>query len=368
MGTFGRRLSVMNRALKAPHALILGAMLTLGVSLVRNPVAAAPYDSGLGELATCPVPKLKDARVALGRRLFEEKALSRDSSLSCATCHNPASGFAESRPVSRGIGSNAQRRNTPTLIDVAVSRTSFNWDGKARTLEEQLLEVFSESGDMGISLVEAVERLRRAKSYRTQFSEAYHRQPEIADLQDALARFQEQHLVDGRSRFERFYLEGDSTVLDLSEQRGWALFRAARSGCAGCHVPLPDRGGSGRIMFRDNRFHNLGVGYGTNGPLDSGRFLVTGRPRDEGAFATPTLRNVALTAPYMHDGSIGTLKEVVDFYARGGNSNPHLDAVMEPRAFSLEERADLVAFMGSLSTPMLADSMAVRRCYLPLAR
>ncbi|MFQ5704850.1 MAG: cytochrome-c peroxidase, partial [Gemmatimonadales bacterium] len=184
--------------------------------------------------------------------------------------------------------------------------------------------------------------------------------PDVDALLDALAAFQ-RSLVVAESRFDRFYLGGDSTALSESERRGWRLFRSARSGCGGCHVPLPDPGGSGIIVFRDVRFHNLGVGYENGRMEDVGRYGVTRQALDWGAFVTASLNNVALTAPYMHDGSLATLEDVVEFYAQGGIRNPNIDDVIVRREFTEQDRADLVAFLRALTTDWLADSVAVRR-------
>lgn len=300
-------------------------------------------------------------RIELGARLFEDVKLSRDSTISCATCHMPSHAFAEPRAVSHGIGERARRRNTPSLINVAVFRATFDWDGRAQSLEDQLSGVFSPSGDMGIDLREAVARVRADRTYDADVRRAFNRSADVDGLRTALAAFQ-RSLVVAESRFDRFYLGGDSTALTDSEKRGWAFFRTARSGCAGCHIPFPAPDGSGIIVFRnDNRFHNLGVGYNDGRLLDVGRYAVTREPSSWGAFVIPSLRNVALTAPYMHDGSLATLEEVVEFYSQGGIANPNLDPVMERRNFTDQERADLVAFLRALTTDWLADTVEVRR-------
>lgn len=179
-------------------------------------------------------------------------------------------------------------------------------------------------------------------------------------LLEALVAFEESLVVPG-SRFERFYLADDSGALSASEQRGWSLFRDPKLGCAGCHTPLPDPAGSGIIMFRDGQFHNLGIGYDNGHTRDAGRFEVTQIPADLGRFSTPSLRNVALTAPYMHDGSLKRLEDVVAFYARGGIRNPNLDVVMSPRVLSRQDRTDLVAFLRTLTTEWLKDSAVARQ-------
>jgi cytochrome c peroxidase len=240
-----------------------------------------------------------------------------------------------------------------------VFRSNFDWDGRATTLKTQLRGVFSVVGDMGIDAGEAVARLRTDRSYDRPFRRAFGRPVDVDAFMEALVAFQ-QSLVVSESRFDRFYLGGDSTALSDSEVRGWRLFRSSRLGCSGCHVPLPDPEGSGILVFTDRRFHNLGVGYREGRMEDVGLYGVTLRESDWGRFRTPPLANIGLTGPYMHDGSLATLEDVVDFYAKGGIPNPELDDVIDPIELTKQQRADLVAFLGTLSTSWLADAGAVR--------
>ncbi len=299
-------------------------------------------------------------RETLGRRLFEDVRLSRDSSLSCATCHSPFSAFAEARRVSHGIGEGARRRNAPSLLNAWVFRKTFDWDGRAASLEHQLRFVFSRIGDMGLELADVIARVRTDTMYESAFRSVYSRPADEEALLDALVAFERTLLIVGSSRFERFYFGGEPTAFTESEARGWQLFRTSRAGCSGCHVPLPDPDGSGAPVFHDNRFHNLGVGYRDGVMTDLGRFEATGVPTDWGAFRTPSLSNISLTAPYMHDGSLATLEDVVEFYAQGGIPNPNLDPVVKPVVFSKQERDDLVAFLRTLTADWLADTSAVR--------
>ncbi len=226
-------------------------------------LSAFPELASAGMLDAGVIPEAdSNDRIALGARLFEDVGLSRDSTISCATCHMPSHAFAEPRAVSHGIGERARKRNTPSLINIGVFRSSFDWDGRAATLEDQLHGVFAVTGDMGIDLGEAVARVREDSSYDMAFRRAYGRRPDVDAFLDALVAFQ-RSLVVSESRFDRFYLGGDSTALSESEKRGWRLFRSNQAGCAGCHVPLPDREVSGVMIFRDARVHNLGVGYET---------------------------------------------------------------------------------------------------------
>jgi len=272
----------------------------------------------------------------------------------------PSHAFAEPRPVSHGVGERARKRNTPSLVNVAVFHSRFDWDGRASTLEDQLHGVFSIEGDMGIDLAEAVARVRRDTLYDGAFRRAYQRRPDVETILAALVAFQTS-LVASESRFDRFYLGGDSMALSEEEKRGWRLFRSNETGCAGCHVPLPDPGGAPIIVFSDDRFHNLGVGYKDGRMEDVGLYGVTRDPRAWGAFRTPSLNNVALTAPYMHDGSLATLEAVVEFYAQGGVRNPNIDEVIDKTELTDRDQADLVAFLRALTTEWLADSGEVTR-------
>ena len=296
-------------------------------------------------------------QIQLGRRLFSDPALSRDSSTSCATCHSPFRAFTEPRAVSHGVGLRARVRNAPSLLDVALHHPPFDWDGRAESLDQQLRGIFTLGGDMDIGLQEVVKRVAQQSSYTAAFRDVYGRPPDVEGFIRALVGFEES-LIDGESRFDRYYLRGDSTAFSASEKRGWRLFRSVKAGCAGCHVPLPEPK-LGVILFQDYRFHNLGVGYRRRRMGDVGRFAVTSRPADWGAFRTPSLRNVALTAPYMHDGSVPTLEDVVAFYTHGGVRNPNRDPVIVKRALTRRDRADLVAFLRTLSVEWLVDSAAV---------
>jgi cytochrome c peroxidase len=285
---------------------------------------------------------------SLGAALFADISLSRDTTIACATCHNPAHGFSEPRATSRGIGAKSPKRNAQSVADLARQRL-LTWNGRLINPEEQVQEAFSVDGDMGIDLDEVIRRIGDNRSYRQQFAIVFRREPDAEGIIDAIIAF-EQSLTTGRSRFDCFLYSGDSSALSSSERRGWELFMSPRAACAGCHSPFQaDPPALGIAWFADHRFHNLGVGFVDGQMTDVGRYEVTKSAKDWGAFRTPSLRNVALTAPYMHDGSLATLGAVVEFYSRGGVVNPNLDRVMGPRALSLGEQSDLVAFLYSLT-------------------
>jgi len=276
-----------------------------------------------------------DAAVALGRRLFFDPILSRDRTVSCASCHRPDHGFADPRPLSEGVESRITPRHAPTLLNRAFG-TSFFWDGRVSTLEEQVLQPVQNELEMDLALDEAVARLVGDGAYADAFAEVYGGAPTSELLGQALAAFV-RRLFLGDSPVDHFR-ENDRGALSPAERSGF-WFYASRRRCWRCH--------SGP-NFTDEDFHNTGVGAADGAPRE-GRFAVTAEEADRGRFKTPTLRGVALTAPYMHDGSLATLEEVVEFYRKGGVSNSHLDEVMEPIEMSDEDAANLVAFLKALS-------------------
>jgi cytochrome c peroxidase len=285
------------------------------------------------------------ATIALGRRLFYDVRLSSDGSLSCASCHNPGLGFSDGRRHSTGFGGKFGTRNAPTVLNAAYSPTQF-WDGRAPSLEEQAGGPIANPIEMNQAHDVCASKLDDDPAYKAAFREAFGPGPvTMAKLKEAVASF-ERTLLSGNSRFDRYEFGGDKQALSPPEIRGLAIFRDQNTGdCAACHT-IDQK----FALFTDGKFHNIGVGVNDEGePTDLGRYSETKVESDKGAFKTPTLRNVALTAPYMHDGSLKTLKAVVDFYAGGGNSNPYLDPKMKTIHLSGQERADLVAFLESLT-------------------
>ncbi|MDA2923638.1 cytochrome-c peroxidase, partial [Acidobacteria bacterium AH-259-L09] len=262
--------------------------------------------------------------------------LSRDRSLSCAECHQPARGFADGKATAVGVFGRQGNRNVPTLVNRAYGR-SFFWDGRIPTLEEQVMQPIQSAKEMDMTVEEAVSRLKRKRAYRKQFQKAFQRQIHGEDLARALASYV-RTILTGDSPFDR-YLYGDREALSEKERAGLRLFRG-NGNCSACHVG-PN--------FTDERFHNTGIAWRDGELLDPGRFEVTGKKKDQGAFKTPTLREIARTAPYMHDGSLPTLEEVIEFYNRGGNPNPYLDPELRPLHLTAEEKKSLLAFLRALS-------------------
>ena len=262
-----------------------------------------------------PVPDanpLTPQKIALGRKLFFDKRLSLDGTLSCGTCHDPKLAFSDGRKVARGIGGAEGTRSAPAIVNRGYGRTFF-WDGRSKTLEQQALEPILNPKELGMTeaLVESRTGLK------------------IAKVTAALASYV-RTIRSGDSRFDR-YAAGKSGALNEQEKAGLALFRG-KARCSACHAG-PN--------FSDESFHNTGIAWKDGRLSDDGA--------GEGKFKVPTLREVARTAPYMHDGSIATLEDVVEYYDRGGNVNPGLDEDLHPLHLVAEERRALVAFLRSLS-------------------
>jgi cytochrome c peroxidase len=276
------------------------------------------------------------AKVDLGRLLYFDPRLSRDRSMSCATCHAPALGFADGRPRAIGFGGKVLDRHSPTVLNAAYYTAQF-WDGRAATLEAQAEGPIEAAGEMNLPREELVRRLTAVPEYRRRFEEVFGTGPTLTNVGMAIAAF-ERTLVTPDSRFDA-YARGDKGALTEREKRGLSLF-IGKAACSQCH--------SGPNLS-DSQFHVLGVPRRAGQPDDVGRYAVTRDERDIRAFKTPTLRNVALTAPYMHDGSLPTLESVVAFYDRGGGAAPNRSRKLLRLRLTAAERRDLVAFMRALT-------------------
>ena len=299
-------------------------------------------------LPSVPVPPDNPptaATIELGRQLYYDPVLSVDNSVSCATCHQPDYGFADGKSFSDGVRAQKGTRNSPTVLNTAYFSMLF-WDGRAANLEEQAAGPVQNPVEMGHTLKGVESKLMRYPAYREAFAKAFGSGHITFDMvAKAIASF-ERTLVSGNSPFDRYYYGHEENALSDSAKRGLLVFTGADKGnCAACHEI-----GKDYALFTDNKFHNVGVGVHNEQPTDLGRYVVTKNDAERGAFRTPSLRNIARTGPYMHDGSLKTLKEVVDFYIGAGNSNPYLDKRVKPLDFLTgQERADLVAFLESLS-------------------
>jgi cytochrome c peroxidase len=279
------------------------------------------------------------AKVALGKRLFFENILSRDRSVSCSTCHVPERAFADDKRLAVGVFGRVGKRHSPTLINRGFGRMHF-WDGRADTLEAQVLQPISDVNEMDLAVDEAVARLQGDTQYVAEFRDVFDAAPSAMDLGRALATFLRSLRAED-SAYDRF-MTGDTTALSAEEQRGMQIFRQ-KGRCFLCHL---------EPLFSDEGLHNTGVAWNpeTSSYKDDGRFAVTNRPADRGLFKTPTLRDISRSAPYMHDGSLATLADVVDFYDRGGRPNPGLFRLIRPLGLLPEEKAALVKFLEALNS------------------
>lgn len=324
---------------------------TLGIGLsacAGTQAPAAPVRAtGLGmqtsraawrEIPAPPDNPVTQAKVELGFRLWFEPRLSGNGRMTCGTCHHHNRGFSNGQRNAEGIHGRRGRRNVPTIYAAAGATEQF-WDGRAASLEAQALGPITDPLEMDAKLEDVVRRLTAHPYYPQKFKEAFGTEVNADGIARALASF-ERALKTAPSPYERFLL-GDQQALTPQQQLGMTVFNSARGGCVSCH--------SGSDLT-NRQFHNTGVGSRGAAP-DWGRFGVTGEERDRGRFKTPTLRNVAMSAPYMHNGSLASLEAVVEFYDRGGESNANLDPAIQPLGLSGEEKAALVTFLHALSGP-----------------
>jgi len=326
-------------------------------------------------------------KVALGRKLFFDRRLSANNTVSCAMCHIAEQGYTQNelrRPV--GIEGRSVRRNAPTIYNSAYVERLFH-DGRETSLENQVWSPLLAGNEMGnVSIGAVVERIESLDDYGVRFERAFGRGPDVQTIGMAIASY-ERVLISADSPFDRWNFAGEDSALEDAAKRGFELFRG-KAGCIACHTT-----GRDSALFTDGEFHNTGVGYhasmgsssdqfdvllapgrpervrtdlgrttGAQQFRDLGRYEVTGRPDDRWRYRTPTLRNVALTAPYMHDGSLATLRDVLEFYNRGGVPNELLDPLIRPLGLSDAQIDDLLAFLhaltGSNVDALVADAHA----------
>jgi len=299
------------------------------VFLANTPLPAAPVP---------PDNPQVDAKLRLAAQLYFDPRLSADNTISCATCHAPETGWANHNPTDTGIRGQVGGRNSGSIIDAAFMRFQF-WDGRAGSLEEQALGPIHNPIEMGETLENVVRKLNAIPGYRSQFLDVFGTEVNTDGIAKAIASF-ERTIVSGSSPYDR-YMAGETAAMTPAAIRGMRIFNG-KGHCTACH--------SGPA-FSDHSFHNLGIGMGKDDP-DIGRAAITKDPADWGKFKTPGLRNVALTHPYLHDGSEKTLMDVVTLYDRGGVQNRNLDVAMLPLALTASERRDLVAFLEALTGPV----------------
>lgn len=353
---------------------ILAGVVSGWIILTSPAMAGAPL--GLPEIPIPPDNPQSSVKIELGKQLFFDPRLSADGTISCASCHQPKRAFTDGRPTAVGIGGQVGPRNAPTVLNAAYYSSLFH-DGRAENLETQALGPLTNPMEHGLQDYRAILKLLWTDpDYRRLLPAAFGIAPEKATAKEigkAIASY-ERTLVCADTPFDRYLYGGDQRALSKSAQRGLRIFRR-KGNCANCHeIGLNDS------LFTDNRFYNLGVGFhrlktkfsrfakahkqaAANPNIDPasvysqrerselGRYLVTGQVSDIGKFRTPTIRNISLTGPYMHDGSLRTLEDVVEYYNRGGEKNPFLDPAIYPLHLTHQETTDLVAFLQSLSNP-----------------
>jgi len=345
-----------------------------------DPSKPPPYVDGVVWAASIPADNAPTAkRIELGKKLYFETRLSKDGTVACATCHDVTRGFTDRRPASEGIGGKVGRRNAPTTLNAMLLGSQF-WDGRAALLEDQAKLPITNPIEMGHpDPASAVAAIAGDPAYVQLFQDAYGRAPNLDDIGRALASF-ERTLIFLDAPFDR-WSRGDAKAMADDAKAGFVLFNG-KARCVTCHAF-----NAANPLGTDNRFHNIGVSArtkdfdqlaakalevlaknGSEATIDElalgtdaselGRFVVSRVESDIGAFRTPQLRNIALTAPYMHDGSMQTLWDVVDHYNRGGEANHYLDGGIEPLALTEPEIDQLVAFMVALTDVRFADEAA----------
>jgi cytochrome c peroxidase len=284
----------------------------------------------------------KISKAELGKLLFFDPLLSSDSSVSCASCHKPEFYFADTSALSKGVGKGVSRRNTPSVLNMA-SREMMFWDGRAHNLEHQSLFPVQDPNEMNLAIPEAIRRLNSSQRYKRLFSEAFGKNPDEQSLRESLAAF-ESSLETAGSRFD--LAMNDKATLSAEEKAGQKIF-VGKGKCFDCHFGQD---------FTGDEFRNIGLFDGKKWN-DKGRFEVTGDSADLGKFKVPGLRNVAMTAPYMHNGAFRTLREVIDYYVSPAKIVPEAigtdTLIQRGLVLSEKEKNQLEAFLKTLTSPPL---------------
>ena len=337
-------------------------------SVELEPVLPLGLSQGASQVTGLDKNPLTRAKIELGRQLYFDPRLSADATVSCASCHDPAQGYGANTRTGLGIRGQAGVRNSPVSYNRILSGAQF-WDGRADSLEAQAVGPIANPIEMGFTHEGVVERLKTIPVYERQFKKIFGG-VSIDAVGKAIASF-ERAIVTGPSPYDygeqlrpfadldaddleedadlaKKYAEAKAAAgtfaMSESAKRGREIFFTEKGNCTACHVGA---------NLSDEKYHNLGVGMDKAEP-DVGRFAVTKDAKDKGAFKTPTVRNVAYTAPYMHDGSLATLEEVVEWYDKGGHVNPNLSDKIKPLKLTAQEKADLVAFMRACTGPLPA--------------
>lgn len=362
----------------------VGVLIYLGYKVFENKIALKTLFKNESQLG---LPNIKDStdnpitieKVALGRKLFMDRRLSHNNTISCGMCHVPEQGFTSNELATAvGIEGRTGRRNSPTILNVGYLQYLFH-DGRENTLENQVLGpmlAFNEMGNPSVGHV--VEKIRKLKDYAGMFEDVFGEPVNLNHLTQAIAAY-ERTLISGNSRFDQWYYGNNHKVLNQTEINGFNVFMT-KGKCSTCHNITEKY-----ALFTDQSFHNTGIGWSRNNKVvnkiyenktfpvtlapgvvvnvaqdhfdeasevpqnDVGRFEITENPNDSWSYKTPSIRNIGITAPYMHDGSLRTLEEVVEFYNKGGDENPYKDQLIKPLGLAESEKKSLVAFLKSLT-------------------
>ena len=329
------------------------ALLTAACQKEVQGPSIAPPDPLLVVPPGFPAPvfpagnELTPARWALGKRLFYDPVSSRDSSLSCASCHHAAKAFSDTVSFSPGVGGLPGTRNAPTLTNIGYN-PYFTRDGGVPTLEMQIFVPIQEHNEFDFNILLIAERMQHDTAYLRMSHEAYDREPDPFVITRSIACF-ERTFVSGQSLYDQYAFQGKNDALTSMQKRGMDLFFSNKTDCSQCH--------SG-FNFTNYAFENNGLYLDYPDP---GRFRLTELESDRARFKVPTLRNIALTAPYMHDGSLWTLEAVVEHYNSGGQPHPNKSKLVRPLGLSAQDKADLVAFLRSLTDETFVNNSKFRQ-------
>jgi cytochrome c peroxidase len=296
-----------------------------------------PLPPGLSTYEAMAIPgdnPMTPEKVALGRQLFFDERLSVDGSKSCYSCHVCEHGLTDGLPKAIGPGNKQLPRSSPTLWNIGYHK-EFYWDGRSASLEKQALAAWT-GGNMGAKADEIVAKLNALQDYKSQFQKVFQSDATPDNVVKAIAAY-ERTIISGDTAWDR-WRAGDQKAISESAYRGWNIFQAIK--CNNCHDG---------VLFTDQQYHNVGIGMDQKEP-DPGRGKITNKPEETGAFKTPTLRDIAKSAPYFHDGSVKTLEEAVDLMLAGGKPNQYLDKKnLQPHKLDTQQREDLLNFLRTLS-------------------
>lgn len=315
--------------------LVLVAVLLAGCKKDVEPSYELDIPSWFPPMEIPSDNQLTQARIDLGRKLFYDYDLSVNSTVSCGTCHDSRFAFSGGRAVNPGVNGALGFRNAPTLTNIGYAPRLFH-DGGVETLELQAQAPIFNEVEMSFTIAGFLERIKGNAEYERMFEEAYGREPDAYGISRSIACF-ERTMISGHSRFDQYEYEGDENALSEQELRGRELFFSSETKCSSCHEPP---------LFTNYAYENIGL---YENYADSGRARITHLAEDRGKFKVPTLRNIDESAPYMHDGSLYTLEQVVEHFNSGGVGHPNQSEAVKPLNLSEQQKTDLVAFLKTLS-------------------